>query len=63
MSFGIIAQYIKSFSTIHLPFKHDVITAQTVVDNSYLIRPKVFLETDDFGDPRTISQIDNGRLE
>ena len=46
LSFDIIIKYIKSFSEVYLPFKHDVIAAQTVVDN-YLILPKVILETDD----------------
>jgi len=55
-------QYIKSFSGVYLPFKHDVIAVQTVVDK-YLILPKVFLETDYLGDRRTVRQIDTGRLE
>jgi len=45
MLFDIIIQYIKSFSGFYLPFKNDVIAAQTAVDN-YLILPKVFLEAD-----------------
>jgi len=62
MSFDIIVQYIKSFSGVYLPLKHNVITVQTVVDN-YLMLPKLLLDTDDFGDPRTDRQIDTGRLE
>ena len=56
MSFAIIVEYIKTFRGVYLPFKHDVFAAQTVVDN-YLIFPKVFLETDDLGDPRSVGQI------
>jgi len=45
MSFNIIVLHIKSFSGVYLPFKHDVITVQTVVNN-YLTLPKVLLGTD-----------------
>ena len=45
MYFDIMVQYIKSFSAVYLPFKHDVVTVQTVIDN-YLILPKVFLKSD-----------------
>ena len=62
MSFDIIVKYIKSFRGVYLPFKHYILAAQTVVDN-YLILPKVFLKTDDFGDPSSVGQIYTSCLE
>ena len=44
MSFDIIVRFIKSFIGVYLPFKHEVITVQTVVFN-YLKLPKVFLKS------------------
>ena len=61
-SFDIIVEHIKCFGGVYLPFKHDVIAFQSVVDN-YLIFPIVFPETDYFGDPRTVRQIYASRLE
>jgi len=55
MSFDIIVLYIKSFSGVYLHFKHDFITVQTVVEN-YLILSKVFLETNDFGEPASLDK-------
>jgi len=62
MSFDIIVKYIKSFSGIYLAFKHDAITPQTLVDDS-LILPKMFLETDYFGNLRTVRQFYAAGLE
>jgi len=42
---------------VDLAFEHYVVTAQTLVD-PYLLVPKMFLETDEFSDPLTVSQID-----
>ena len=62
MSFDLVGKYIESFRGIYLPFEHYIFTAQTTVDD-YLILPKVFLESDQFGDPRPVGQIDTGSRE
>jgi len=62
MSFDSIVKYIESFRGVYLSFEHYVFTAQTAVDD-YLILPKVFLESDQFGDPRPVRQIDTDSIE
>jgi len=62
MSFDLVVKYIESFRGVYLSFEHYIFTAQnSVVD--YLILPKVFVESDQFGDPRPVGQIDTGSLE
>ena len=60
--FDLVLKYIESFRSVYLSFEHYIFTAQTAVDD-YLILPKVFLETDQFGNPRPVGQIDTGNLE
>jgi len=62
MSFDRDVKYIESFRGVYLSFEHYVFTAHTAVDD-YLILPKVFLESDQFGDPRSVGQIDTGSVE
>ena len=60
--FDVVIEQIISFDCVDLPFKNDVFTFQTVIDN-YLVLPKVFLESDQFRNPRTVRQIDPDCLE
>ena len=46
------------FGRVDLPFVHYIITPKTLKHN-YLIVPKMFLETVKFGDPPSVSQINN----
>jgi len=62
MSFDFVVKYIESFRGVYLSFKHYVFTAQTTVDD-YLLLPKVFLESDQFGKLRPVGHIDTGSLE
>jgi len=62
MSFDIIVKYIGFFRGVYLSFEHYIFTTQSAIDH-YLIRPKVFLESDKFGNPRLVGQIDTGSLE
>jgi len=62
MSFDLMVKYIESYRGVYLSFEHYVFTAQTAVDD-YLILPKMFLESDQFGNPRPVGQIDTGSLE
>ena len=56
VSFDIVIEQINSLERVDLPFKHYVFTSQAVVDN-YLVLSKVFLKSDQFGNPRTVTQI------
>ena len=62
LSFNIIVKYIKYFRGVYLHFKHDVIAAQTVVEN-YIILPNVFRKTDDFGGASSVGQMYADLLE
>jgi len=57
MSFDIIIELVKMLGRVDLTFEHYIVTTKTLI-NKYLIVPKMFLETDEFGDPSTVGQID-----
>jgi len=56
MSFDIVLLYVDTFGSVDLTFEHYVVRVQTMIDR-YLLIPKMFLETDKFGDTRTAGQI------
>ena len=60
--FNIVINQIHSFDRVDLLFKYDVFTSQTVIGN-YLLQTKIFLESDNFGNLRTVRQIDPDCLE
>jgi len=62
ISFDLVVKYIESFRGVYRSFEHYVFTAKTAVDD-YLILPKVFLESDQFEDPRPVGQVDIGSIE
>jgi len=62
MSFDLILRHIDSFRGVYLFFEHYIFTAQTAVDDHHIL-PNVFLESDQFRDPRPVGQIDTGSLE
>jgi len=62
ISFDLVVKYIESLRGAYLSFEHYVFTALTAVDDS-LILPNMFLESDQFRDPRPVGHIDTGSLE
>ena len=62
MSFDLVVKYIESFRGVYPSFEHYIFTALTALDDD-LILPKVFLESDQFRDPRLFGQIDTSSLE
>jgi len=62
MSFDLVVKYIECFRGVYLSFEHYSFTAQTAV-HDYFVLPKIFLESDLFGDPLPVRQIDAGSLE
>jgi len=62
MLFDLVIKYVESFYGVYLSFEHYIVTAHPVIYD-YLILAKVFLESDQFGNPRPVRQIDTGSLE
>ena len=54
-SFDLVVKQIESFRGVYMSFEHYVLTAQNEVD-VYLILPKVYLESDQFGNPAPLDR-------